>query len=311
MADSNNHKPVLFVEALEALRILPGGRYVDGTFGRGGHSRAILAALDSAGRLLAVDKDPEAVAYGSRQFAGDPRFTIRQGSFAMIDRLVQEFAGGGRVDGVLLDLGVSSPQLDSPRRGFSFLHDGPLDMRMDNSAGPSVADWLAQASVEQITRVIREYGEERFARRIAIALAEARKLSPLTSTGQLARVIAAAVPVREQHKHPATRSFQALRIYINRELEDLREFLARVLEVLAPGGRLVVICFHSLEDRLVKRFMRHQASGDVFPAGVPVTQSQLQPRLRLVDKPRRPAPAEVAANPRARSAVLRVAERLS
>ena len=311
MTGAHDHKPVLFVEALEALRILPDGRYVDGTFGRGGHSAAILDALGAQGRLFAMDKDPEAVAYGRERFVADSRFTIERGSFAMIERLVQAVGYSGQVNGILLDLGVSSPQLDDPQRGFSFLHDGPLDMRMDNSAGESAAEWLALASAEEIARVIREYGEERFARRIAAAVVDIREQTPIVTTGQLAEVIAAAVPVREKSKHPATRSFQAIRIFINRELEDLRDCLAQVLRVLAPGGRLVVICFHSLEDRVVKRFMRDSARGDAYPAGVPVTQAQMRPRLKLVGKPQRPSTAEVARNPRARSAVLRVAERLA
>ena len=311
MAGAEHHKPVLFVEALAALQILPEGRYVDATFGRGGHSAAILDALGEHGRLLAIDKDPEAVSYGREHFAGDPRFSIEQGSFAMLDRLVRNIGCLGQVNGVLLDLGVSSPQLDSPQRGFSFLRDGPLDMRMDSSSGDTAADWLAQASAEEIARVIREYGEERFARRIAAAIVDSREQAPILTTRQLAEIIAAAVPFREKNKHPATRSFQAIRIFINRELEDLRECLAQVLEVLAPGGRLVVICFHSLEDRMVKRFMRDNARGDAFPPGVPVTQAQIKPRLRLLGKARRPAAGEVAHNPRARSAVLRVAERLA
>ncbi len=311
MAGTNAHKPVLFDEALEALRILPDGRYVDGTFGRGGHSAAILEALGDHGRLFAIDKDPDAVAYGRNRFVNDARFRIEQGSFAIIEKLVQALGWSGGVNGVLLDLGVSSPQLDSAQRGFSFLRDGPLDMRMDNTSGESAAGWLARASSEEIARVIRDYGEERFAKRIAAAVVEARSQTPITTTGQLAEIIAAAVPVREKSKHPATRSFQAIRIFINRELEHLREFLLQVLRVLAPGGRLVVICFHSLEDRMVKRFMRDTARGDAYPPGVPVTQAQMRPRLKLVGKPRHPSATEVEQNPRARSAVLRVAERLA
>ncbi|HID49941.1 MAG TPA: 16S rRNA (cytosine(1402)-N(4))-methyltransferase RsmH [Chromatiales bacterium] len=217
----------------------------------------------------------------------------------------------GRVDGILLDLGVSSPQLDDASRGFSFRQDGPLDMRMNPQAGPSAAEWLADASEQDIVRVLKEYGEERFARRIARAIVAARREQPITTTGQLAAIVAAAVPRREPGKDPATRSFQAIRIFINRELDDLRAFLAQVLEVLRPGGRLVVISFHSLEDRLVKRFIREQEKGDRFPPDLPVTRVQLRPRLRAVGKPVRPGQDEIRANPRARSAILRVAERLT
>ena len=308
---SGEHRPVLLEEALTALNIRADGRYVDGTFGRGGHSGAILARLGPEGRLLALDKDPAAVAEGERRFGDDPRFVIRQTSFAEIGEVTRTLGWLGKVDGILLDLGVSSPQLDDAERGFSFRHDGPLDMRMDPTCGPSAAEWLAEASEQEIARVLKEYGEERFATRIARAIVQARSEAPIETTGRLAAIVAAAVPNREPGKDPATRSFQAIRIFINRELADLQAFLDQVLAVLAPGGRLAVISFHSLEDRLVKRFIREQEKGDRFPPDLPVTAAQLQPRLRAVGKPIRPSETEVRENPRARSAILRVAERLA
>ena len=297
-------------EALRGLNIKPAGFFIDGTFGRGGHSEQILARLAADGRLLAIDKDPQAIAYGRERFGGDSRFAIRQGSFAELGEVAEASGWRRRVDGILLDLGVSSPQLDDAERGFSFLHDGPLDMRMDNARGQSAAEWLADAETDEIARVLKEFGEERFARRIAAAIVTARDEAPIASTGQLARLISAAVPVKEKHKHPATRSFQAIRIFINRELDDLSRGLQQAVEVLAPGGRLVVISFHSLEDRIVKRFMRDAIRGDRYPPGVPVTQAQLQPQLQRVAGAQRPGAEEIAQNPRARSAVLRVAERL-
>ncbi len=282
---------------------------MDGTFGRGGHSREILQQLDSSGRLLAIDKDPEAVDHAARMFGQDNRFTITQGSFAMLEQLARQSEIQGEVNGILLDLGVSSPQLNDPERGFSFMRDGPLDMRMDNSSGRSAASWLATATEDEISTVLKEYGEERFARRIARIIVAVRQEEPLVTTAQLAALIEQAVPGREQGKHPATRSFQAIRIFINRELEDLRVALEQSLQVLAAGGRLVVISFHSLEDRIVKRFIRDHVRGEQFPPGVPVTSDQLRPKLLHVSKAIHPAAAEIAANPRARSAVLRVAER--
>lgn len=311
MAGPHVHSPVLFAEALAALAIRPSGNYLDGTFGRGGHSGAILERLGEEGRLLAMDKDPEAVAYARKVFGEERRFIIKQGSFAMLEQWVQENGLMGRMDGILLDLGVSSPQLEAPERGFSFLHDGPLDMRMDNSAGISAAQWLTEADEREITAVLKEYGEERFAKRIARVLVTARQEAPIHTTGRLAALIEQAVPVREKGKHPATRSFQAIRIFINRELEDLRAALEQSLRVLAPGGRLAVISFHSLEDRMVKRFIRDHARGDDFPPGVPVTAGMLRPRLQRIGKAIHPGEAEIADNPRARSAVLRVAERLA
>ncbi len=305
-----DHLPVLLDEALEALNISPSGIYVDGTFGRGGHSRAIMLRLGDAGRLLAIDKDPEAVAYAERQFSGDERFSIRHGSFAMLAQLAQQSGVAGKVNGLLLDLGVSSPQLDDSERGFSFLRDGPLDMRMDISSGVSAAKWLAVAEGKDIAQVLKEYGDERFAGRIARAIVDARQEQPIVTTGQLAEIIERACPTREREKHPATRSFQAIRIFINSELEDLQQCLDQSLDVLAPGGRLAVVSFHSLEDRMVKRFIRDCGRGDDFPLGLPVTQEQLKPKLRAVGKAKYPSAGEVASNPRARSAVLRVAERM-
>ena len=308
---ASEHRPVLYREAVDALAVSPAGRYVDATFGRGGHSGAILERLGPEGALLAIDKDPEAVAWGRRRFGSDPRFRVEQGSCRRLLQLSDALDWRGRVDGLLLDLGVSSPQLDQAGRGFSFMAEGPLDMRMDNSEGITAAEWLMRAERSEIAHVLKEYGEERFARRIAAAIVAARQRAPWDSTVQLARIIEDAVPVREKGKHPATRSFQAIRIHINRELDDLRDCLEQALEVLAIGGRLVVISFHSLEDRIVKRFIRDHSRGDRFPPGVPVTQAELSPRLRAIGKARRPGAEEVAANPRARSAVLRVAERLA
>jgi 16S rRNA (cytosine1402-N4)-methyltransferase len=305
------HRSVLLCEALEALDIRPDGVYVDGTFGRGGHARAILERLGGSGRLLAMDKDPEAVRAAEHEFADDPRFSIARGSFAMLEQVALNRGLAGQVNGVLLDLGVSSPQLDDPRRGFSFLADGPLDMRMDPEQGQSAAQWLAAVSEAELDRVLRDLGEERFHRRIARALVQARQQAPITSTRQLAELVAAAVPFKDKYKHPATRAFQAIRIHINRELDDLRECLQQAVRVLTAGGRLVVISFHSLEDRIVKRFIRDQSHGEAaLPPGLPVREAQIVNRLRPVGKAVRPGDEEVADNPRARSAVMRVAERL-
>ncbi len=311
MVNRLEHRPVMLDEALEGLNIRGDGFYIDATFGRGGHAAAILERLGPRGRLLVMDRDPEAIRAAERRLGADARVCIEHGSFAGLGALVRERGWQGEVNGILLDLGVSSPQLDDAGRGFSFRHDGPLDMRMDPQRGESAAEWLARASEREIARVLWEYGEERFSRRIARRIVAARAREPLTRTLQLARLIAASVPRREPGKDPATRSFQAIRIHVNRELEALRELLPQTLEILAPGGRLVVISFHSLEDRIVKRFMREQARGDRFPPEVPVAQGQLQPTLRIVGKARRAEAGEVAENPRARSAVLRVAERLA
>jgi 16S rRNA (cytosine1402-N4)-methyltransferase len=304
------HRPVLLAEVLEGLLIRPDGIYIDGTFGRGGHAGGILAELGAKGRLLAMDRDPEAVQSAQRQFGGDPRFEIEQGTFTMLNHLVTQRQLKGQVNGILLDLGVSSPQLDDPLRGFSFSDDGPLDMRMDPDTGISAAQWLAQADEQDISEVLFAFGEERYARRIARAIVRTREEAPLHTTRQLAELIAASAPVREKHKHPATRCFQAIRIFINHELEELQSVLEQVPEVLAWQGRLAVISFHSLEDRIVKRFIRHEYRGESPPPGMPVTGMEHTPRLRPVGKAIRPGREELVSNPRARSAVLRIAERL-
>ena len=301
------HVSVLLSEAVDALAIRADGIYVDGTFGRGGHSRAVLARLGPQGRLIAFDRDPAAIAAG--EAVGDPRLTLVHSAFSALDEELARL-GVQTVDGVLLDLGVSSPQLDDAARGMSFRFDAPLDMRMDTSRGQTVAEWLAEASVGQITEVIREYGEERFAHAIAKAIATARAGGAVATTGQLAALVEKAVRTREPGQHPATRTFQALRIFINQELEELSRVLPACVSRLRPGGRLAVISFHSLEDRIVKRFMRDESRPPVLPRRLPVRAADLPaPRLRLVGKAARPGEAEVAANPRARSAVLRVAER--
>ena len=309
-----SHQTVLLQEAVDALIIDQGGIYIDATFGRGGHTRAILERLNSNGKLIALDKDPEAIAVARQEFSGDSRFSIYHTSFSELDSIVAGQQLQGKIDGVLLDLGVSSPQLDDAARGFSFLHDGPLDMRMNPQSHPSAKEWIATASVEEMTEVFREYGEERFAKRIATAIARERATKPVDTTAQLAKIVSDANPAWEKHKHPATRVFQAIRIYINRELEDLQALLSRVLDILKAGGRLVVISFHSLEDRIVKNFMRDEARGysaeERLPARLPVMQPKTKIRITLIGKPVKASVAEVAHNPRARSAIMRVAERL-
>ena len=305
----SDHQPVLLLEVLAALNIHPNGIYVDCTFGRGGHSQAILNHLGNQGQILALDQDPEAVLAAQALSKVDNRFTLIHTQFTELKQIVVANNWLGKVNGILLDLGVSSPQLDVPTRGFSFMHDGPLDMRMDPSRGDSIGVWLSQATIQQVAHVLKEYGEERYAWRIAKAIIAARQKETLTSTTQLANIVAAAHPHWEKGKHPATRTFQALRIFINRELEELQQLLPQTLEVLAPQGRLVVISFHSLEDRIVKRFIRNQAKGDPFPINVPLTAAALHPQLRLMGKPIFPSAEEIVANPRARSAVLRVAEK--
>jgi len=295
---------VLLAESVSALSVRADGSYLDGTFGRGGHSRAILSRLSQAGRLIAVDKDPAAEA-SAQVLAEDSRFQFVPGSFADISRVVSD----GSLDGILLDLGVSSPQLDDATRGFGFNGDGPLDMRMDTRSGMTAAEWVAAAPEQEIADVIKTYGEERFAKRMASAVVRARVEAPITSTRQLASIIAEANPKWEPHKHPATRAFQAIRIFINRELEDLELALSLMVDKLKIGGRLVVISFHSLEDRIVKRFMRDQARGIQLPRHVPVVDSDAGKTLNLIGKAIRPSDEEIARNPRSRSAVMRVAER--
>ncbi len=301
------HVPVLLEETLAALNIRPDGTYVDTTFGRGGHSRAILQRLGSAGRLLAMDRDPQAVQVG-RQWT-DSRFRIAHSAFSRMAEVATE-QGMGEVDGVLFDLGVSSPQLDTAERGFSFRHDAPLDMRMDTSRGVSAAEWLNTASEDEIARVIRDYGEERFAKSVARAIVAARGQQPLSRTRELAQICAGAVRTRERGQDPATRTFQAVRIHVNRELEELAEALPQAVDLLRASGRLAVISFHSLEDRIVKRFMREQAQGEQLPREIPVAAAAIRPgRLRVIGRAVRAGDNEVVGNPRARSAVLRIAER--
>jgi 16S rRNA (cytosine1402-N4)-methyltransferase len=289
------------------LGIRPEGVYVDATFGRGGHSQAVLSRLGAGGRLLALDRDPAAVAAGKTW--RDPRFSLVHTAFSALGEAVRS-QGIDQVDGVLFDLGVSSPQLDEGLRGFSFRFDAPLDMRMDTTQGLTAAQWLNQAPEEEIARVVRDYGEERFARQVARAIVEARATTPLATTRQLATLVAGAVRTRERGQDPATRTFQAVRIFINRELEEIEAALPQAVELLKPGGRLVVISFHSLEDRLVKRFLRSESAGEQVPPEIPVLAARLRPgRLRLVGKAIRPSEAECRANPRARSATLRIAER--
>ncbi|ARA74999.1 16S rRNA (cytosine(1402)-N(4))-methyltransferase RsmH [Pectobacterium brasiliense] len=312
MLENYKHTTVLLDEAVNGLNIRSGGIYIDGTFGRGGHSRLILSQLGPEGRLLAIDRDPQAIE--AAKAIDDPRFSIIHGPFSAMAEYVAELGLTGQIDGVLLDLGVSSPQLDDPERGFSFMRDGPLDMRMDPTRGLSAAEWLMKAEADDIVWVLKTFGEERFAKRIARAIVERNRLDPMTRTKELAELIAAASPIREKHKHPATRSFQAIRIYINSELEEIERALEGALSVLAPQGRLSVISFHSLEDRIVKRFIRHQSRGPQVPAGLPLTEEQLRSQggqtLKAVGKKLMPSEAEVVENPRARSSVLRFAERL-
>ncbi|NMP32038.1 16S rRNA (cytosine(1402)-N(4))-methyltransferase RsmH [Thalassotalea sp. M1531] len=312
MPKQSSHISVLLDEAIEALAIDPDGYYIDCTFGRGGHSTQILSQLADSGNLLAIDRDPTAIT-AAEKFADDSRFAIEHHGFAELGNIAQKRDIAGKVDGVLFDLGVSSPQLDEAERGFSFMNDGPLDMRMDTTRGETAAEWLARADVEDISWVLKTFGEEKHAWRIANAIVDTREESPLTRTGQLAKLIKTTAPQREIKKHPATRSFQAIRMYINSELDQIEQALAASLDVLKPGGRLVVISFHSLEDRLVKQFMRKHSQGKQVPRGLPVSEAELQKgkKLRLVGRKTKPSKAEVERNVRSRSSVLRVAERLA
>ena len=302
------HIPVLCTEAIEGLNIKPDGCYLDGTFGRGGHAAAILEHLSPAGRLIAIDRDPEAVQSVSETFKADPRFQFHHGCFADLDKIVQHHQLVGKIDGILLDIGVSSPQIQTAKRGFSFYQDGPLDMRMDPTQGISAAVWLQQAEESDIVWVLRTFGEEPFAKRIAAAIVSTRDEHPLTTTLQLANLISSAVPKGRPGKHPATQSFQAIRIYLNQELDQLKQALQAALKVLAPGGRLCVISFHSLEDRIVKRFFQEQATGGI-PKGVPLQEKDI-PRILKVLKKVRASENELQENPRARSATLRIAEKV-
>ena len=307
------HITVLLDEAVNGLAIKKDGIYVDGTFGRGGHSRYILDRLGENGRLIAIDRDPRAIAVGEELMKKDPRFQIIHGPFSGLAGYVKELELEGEIDGVLLDLGVSSPQLDDAERGFSFMRDGPLDMRMDPTSGISAADWLAKADVEDISWVLKTFGEEKFAYRIARAIVEDREEKPFLRTLDLAQLIERLCPKREKKKHPATRSFQAIRIYVNSELEEIHKVLDGALDILAIGGQLSVISFHSLEDRIVKRFIRKQEKGRVYPAGLPLTEDQMQSgkTLKAIGKALKPSEREVEENPRARSSVLRVAKKIA
>ncbi|QEQ96022.1 16S rRNA (cytosine(1402)-N(4))-methyltransferase RsmH [Neptunomonas concharum] len=306
------HVTVLLDEAVELLVQNADGFYVDGTFGRGGHSSLILQHLSDQGRLMAIDKDLEAIACAGERFGDDGRFSIAHGSFSRLGEFVSEQNMSGQVDGVLLDLGVSSPQLDDPTRGFSFQHDGPLDMRMDTTSGESAAQWLAYASEQEIADVIFTYGEDKFGRRMARAIVAARQIAPIETTAQLAKIVSDANPSWEKGKHPATRAFQAIRIHVNKELQDIEQCLDQSLEALKVGGRLVIISFHSLEDRIVKRFIRKHVKGDEhLPQGVPVTTDMLNQRLKAIGKMLKASAKEIEDNPRSRSAVMRVAVKIA
>jgi 16S rRNA (cytosine1402-N4)-methyltransferase len=307
------HITVLLNEAVDGLHLKKDGLYVDGTFGRGGHSRHILKQLGENGRLIAIDRDPRAIATAEQLQKEDPRFQIIHGPFSSIAEYMHDLDLVGKVDGILLDLGVSSPQLDDAERGFSFMRDGPLDMRMDPTTGISAADWLAKADVEEISWVLKTFGEEKFAYRIARAIVADREETPFLRTLDLAKLIERLCPKREKKKHPATRSFQAIRIYVNSELDEIHKVLDGALDVLAIGGYLSVISFHSLEDRIVKRFIRKQEKGREYPPGIPLTEDQMQSgkTLKAASKAIKPSKSEVEENKRARSSVLRVALKIA
>lgn len=307
----NIHASVLYQECLDALNIKNDGIYIDATFGRGGHSRGILENLSDTGHLIGFDRDPSAIVYAKQHFP-ETNFTIVHSPFAAMADIEEMQRYSGQVDGILMDLGVSSPQLDEPERGFSFMRDGPLDMRMDTSTGLTAEAWLASADEQDIAQVIKEFGEEKFGKRIAHAIVQTRSHTPINRTLQLAQIISDAMPVKDKYKHPATRSFQAIRMYLNSELEQVREGLKAAVSMLKPGGRLAVISFHSLEDRLVKRFMREQAKGKQVPANLPITQAEIDAEkvLRNIGRAIKATPEEIAHNTRSRSAVLRVAEKL-
>jgi len=309
-AQRGQHRPVLLKEAVEALAIKPDGFYLDGTFGRGGHSAEILAQLGESGKLLAMDQDPLAIEEAREKFAGDTRFEIVRENFENMEALVAGRKMMKKVNGVLLDIGVSSPQLDDASRGFSFIKPGPLDMRMNPEAGQSAAQWLASVDEYDLTTVLMHYGEEKFARRIANAIVETRKETEINDTVQLANIIETAIPVKPKNKHAATKSFQAIRIQINRELEVLEHALQSGLNVLAVGGRLAVISFHSLEDRMVKRFFRNMSQGPKIPKDIPIMAKDLEQPFKLVGKAIKPSKQEVQENPRSRSSVLRIIERI-
>ncbi len=310
MTAANPHTTVLLHEAVDGLDIQPDGLYIDGTFGRGGHSRLILDKLSEKGRLIAIDRDPQAAEL-AKSFAQDPRFNFYHQDFAGIKDLLAKQDQLGKVNGILLDLGVSSPQLDQAERGFSFSKDGPLDMRMDTSQGQSAKDWVNSASIEEMKKVIKDYGEEKFALRIARGIAEYRENKSIESTLELAEIIDKATPVKDKFKHPATRSFQAIRIFINDELGQLRQSLDSMVELLAPAGRMSIISFHSLEDRMVKRFIKQESQGRPIPKGIPVVANDLEINLKRIGKAIKASDEEVQQNPRSRSAILRIAEKVS
>ncbi len=309
MPNSTLHQPVLLQQAITALAIQPNGIYIDCTFGRGGHSRAILSNLGTSGQIIAFDQDPDSIETAQSLSTEDQRFSFIHSQFNQLINQLKAKNIIGQVNGILLDLGMSSPQLDIAARGFSFLREGPLDMRMNPTIGLSVAEWLETAEVDEIAYILKTYGEERFAKRIARAIVATQNSQPLKTTLQLAELVSQSIPKQrgKVFKHPATRTFQALRIFINQELEQIEQVLPQTLEVLAPGGRLVVISFHSLEDRIVKHFIRKQARGDDFPPNLPVRQDQLNPKLKIISKPIMPNTTEIEQNPRSRSAVMRVA----
>ena len=305
------HQSVLLQESINGLAIKAEGTYVDGTFGRGGHSRAILQHLNASGRLIAIDKDEEAIDYAEQHFSDDPRFKIFRGSFAQLGEIARENDVYGRIDGILLDLGVSSPQIDNPVRGFSFMQQGALDMRMDTAQDLDAANFVNNAASAEMEAIFREYGEERFARRIANAIVSAREETPILTTASLAEIVKAANPKWEKHKHPATRVFQAIRIHINQELTDLTACLKQCVDTMAVGGRLAVISFHSLEDRIVKQFMRTQEQGIRPPIGVPIKAVDIKTNFKRIGKAIKPNDAELKQNNRSRSAVLRIGEKIA
>lgn len=308
----HQHIPVLLNEAVENLIITPDGIYIDATFGRGSHSQAILNRLNAHGRLIAFDKDPDACAYAKKHFSHDSRFIIFHSSFARMQMCLNEINVFGKIHGVLFDLGVSSPQLDNPERGFSFIRSGKLDMRMDTTSGMDAIEWLANIEEKELADVLWQYGEEKFSRRIARAIVTTRAINPITTTTQLADIISrASHKQKKQEKHPATRSFQAIRIAINQELTELQQGLQQAFEALLVGGRLAVISFHSLEDRVVKQFIKQYEKGDELPRGLPIKGDHFKPKLKQLRKPIKPDLQEVTSNPRARSAILRLAEKLS
>ncbi len=311
MKHATEHQTVLKTEAVAALAIRSGSNYLDATFGRGGHSEAILEELGDSGQLLVIDKDPEAIAVAEQMSATHPNLKVIHGSFSELDKIARDCQLEGQLAGILFDLGVSSPQLDDASRGFSFMHDGPLDMRMNPQQGVSAREWINSAKEKEIADVLYEFGEERHSRRMARRIVEERQQAPIETTGRLAEIIKEANPAWEKDKHPATRAFQGIRIFINSELDDLKKALEQAMSMLAVGGRLVVISFHSLEDRIVKKFIAMQTKGDNFPRDLPVSADMLNPKLKMIGKAVKPSAEEVKQNPRARSAVMRVAEKIA